>query len=82
MRQSAEVANQLMSVERILEYKGIEQEKEPKKPVQVEKAWPTQGNIKFKKVSYRYYEEGDLVLKDLEFEVKAGEKVKSSNFQI
>lgn len=65
-----------MSVERILEYKSIEKEKEPQKPVEVAKLWPSAGNVKFQKVSYRYYEEGELVLKDLEFEVKPGEKVK------
>lgn len=65
-----------MSVERILEYKSIEQEKEPQQPVEVAKSWPAEGNVKFKKVSYRYYEEGDLVLKSLEFDVKSGEKVK------
>ncbi|XP_063700314.1 ATP-binding cassette sub-family C member 4-like [Culicoides brevitarsis] len=75
VRQSAEVSNQLMSVERILEYKTIAKEKEPEKAVEVAKDWPTKGSIEFRKVSYRYHEEGELVLKDLEFEVKSGEKI-------
>lgn len=75
IRQSAEVANQLMSVERILEYKLLDQEKQPAKPIELPKNWPVNGKLKFDKVNYRYYEGGDRVLKDLQFEVKAGEKV-------
>uniref|UniRef100_A0A336LQQ2 CSON001219 protein n=1 Tax=Culicoides sonorensis TaxID=179676 RepID=A0A336LQQ2_CULSO len=75
VRQSAEVANQLMSVERILEYKGLEKEKQPEVPLEVSKSWPVDGKLKFNKVSYRYHEEGEKVLKSVEFEVKPGEKV-------
>lgn len=75
IRQSAEVANQLMAVERIMEYKLLEPEKQPIKPADVPKTWPVNGKIKFDKVDYRYFEGGDRVLKQLDFEVKAGEKV-------
>lgn len=64
-----------MAVERIMEYKLLEPEKQPTKPAEVAKTWPVNGKLKFDKVDYRYYEGGDRVLKQLDFEVKAGEKV-------
>lgn len=75
IRQSAEVANQLMAVERILEYKHLDTETQPERPAEVEKTWPLNGRIKFDRVSYRYYEGGDRVLKNLRIEVRAGEKI-------
>ncbi|XP_018358124.1 PREDICTED: probable multidrug resistance-associated protein lethal(2)03659 [Trachymyrmex cornetzi] len=56
MRQSTEVENQMASVERILEYNGVDSEpplesvpdKKPKSD------WPQEGNIKFKNVFLRY----------------------------
>lgn len=75
IRQSAEVANQLMSVERVLEYRDLEPEKQPEKPLELPKTWPLDGIIKFNKVNYRYFDGGDMVLKGVDFEVKPGEKI-------
>ncbi|XP_066141508.1 ATP-binding cassette sub-family C member 4-like [Euwallacea fornicatus] len=75
LRQSAEVANQLMSVERVLEYKQLPPEKQPDKPIQPPKEWPQSGMIKFENVGLRYDSEGALVLKQLSFKIEPNEKV-------
>lgn len=75
IRQSAEVANHLMSVERILEYKFLEKEKQPEKKSEVAKEWPTEGNIEFRNVVYRYFPEAEPVLKGVDLIVRPKEKV-------
>ncbi|XP_055540741.1 ATP-binding cassette sub-family C member 4-like [Wyeomyia smithii] len=75
IRQSAEVANFMMSVERLLEYRDLPKEKEPEQPRVVSKNWPEAGRIQFKNVSYRYFEGGDTVLKNLDFEINPREKI-------
>lgn len=75
IRQSAEVANQLMSVERIMEYRDLDAEKEPLKPREVAKTWPAQGQIEFRNVIYKYFPEAEPVLRGLTFVVRPGEKI-------
>jgi ATP-binding cassette subfamily C (CFTR/MRP) protein 4 len=76
VRQSAEVANQLMSVERILEYRDLEKEKQPEKPKTVDKKqWPSKGAIEFRNVTYKYYEAAEPALKALSFQIQPKEKV-------
>lgn len=89
MRQNAEVANQLMSVERVLEYTQIipepnlrdrgkfakKTEKQVALPVNAPKNWPTDGMIKFKSVYLKYVEEDPPVLKGLNLVINPGEKV-------
>ena len=75
IRQSAEVANQLMSVERILEYRDLEPEPSPKKPHQITKAWPENGQLEFNQVVYKYFQGAEPVLKGLSFVVKPKEKI-------
>lgn len=75
VRQSAEVANQLMSVERILEYRDLEREKEPESPKKLDKSWPPNGAIEFKNVCYRYYLEAEPALNGVSFVIKPREKV-------
>lgn len=75
IRQSAEVANQLMSVERILEYRDLGAEKEPPKPKAVSKAWPSDGKIEFQNVVYKYFAEAEPVLRGLSFVVNPMEKI-------
>ncbi|XP_044730121.1 probable multidrug resistance-associated protein lethal(2)03659 [Chrysoperla carnea] len=77
MRQTAEVMNNLTSVERILQYTKLEKEgpfeSEPgKKPVA---AWPEDGKLEFKHTYLRYNPTDEPVLKDLNFEINAGDKV-------
>lgn len=76
VRQSAEVANQLMSVERLLEYRDLSPEKEPNPPKTVPDTWPGTGLLKFSKITYRYFEGAEPVLRDLEFEIQPKQKVK------
>lgn len=75
IRQSAEVANHLMSVERILEYKQLEEEKQPEKALETAKEWPQEGKIVFKNVVYKYYPEAEPVLKGVDLAVAPKEKV-------
>lgn len=75
IRQSAEVANNLMSVERVLEYMALPPEKQPKIPKTPPPEWPQQGKISFKDVGLKYDENGSLVLKSLNFMIQPKEKV-------
>ncbi|XP_014221737.1 probable multidrug resistance-associated protein lethal(2)03659 [Trichogramma pretiosum] len=93
MRQSAEVTNQMMSVERILEYLQIAPEKNLRdqgqasqskksknKPVlakllNVPAHWPSSGAVEFRNVYMRYAPEGEPVLRDLSFYIKASQKI-------
>uniref|UniRef100_A0A182WC63 Multidrug resistance-associated protein lethal(2)03659 n=1 Tax=Anopheles minimus TaxID=112268 RepID=A0A182WC63_9DIPT len=79
MRQSAELENTMTSVERVVEYDNVDPEPAleapaDKKPPQ---EWPQEGRIRFEKVTLRYSPEtdGDLVLRDLEFEIEPREKI-------
>lgn len=77
MRQTAELENQMVSVERVLEYAELASEPsletEPKNRPQ--KDWPSEGALKFMNVELRYSEKSGVILKDLNFEVKPHEKI-------
>lgn len=75
IRQSAEVSNQLMSVERILEYRDLEAERRPTTVAPLAKLWPERGMIEFRNVVYRYFAEAEPVLKGLSFVVRPQEKI-------
>ncbi|XP_044267576.1 ATP-binding cassette sub-family C member 4-like [Tribolium madens] len=75
MRQSAEVANQLMSVERVMEYKDLPKEKQPQQPKTPPKSWPAHGKITFTDMGLKYDEKAPLVLKDLNITINPKEKV-------
>lgn len=75
IRQSAEVANHLMSVERILEYKLLEPETEPEKAVSPPDPWPSNGKLALSNVVYKYFPEGEPVLKGIDLVVQPKEKV-------
>lgn len=75
LRQSAEVANQLMSVERILEYKQLPAEKEPVNPKKAPGSWPDKGEVIFDDTGLKYDEGGALVLKHLNLTIKSNEKI-------
>lgn len=78
IRQSTEASNQLMSVERLLEYKDLLQEKSTEAPQITPPLWPNSGLIKFDNVGLKYAENGPLVLKGLNLEIDSEEKVKPS----
>lgn len=89
MRQSAEVTNQLMSVERVLEYtqlppepnlkdKGIlakDKSKWTPSPPSPPKDWPSRGCLRLSNVYMRYAEDDAPVLKGLTLVIRPGEKV-------
>lgn len=75
IRQTAEVANYLMSVERILEYKQLDKEQEPEKPIEPKTEWPSAGKVTFKNVVYRYFPEAEPVLRGVNLVVQPKEKV-------
>ncbi|XP_023166760.2 probable multidrug resistance-associated protein lethal(2)03659 [Drosophila hydei] len=79
MRQSAELENNMTSVERVVEYEDLEPEgdfesKPNKKPP---KDWPDEGKIKFDDLSLRYFpdKDADYVLRSLNIDINACEKV-------
>lgn len=73
MRQSAELENQMTSVERITEYATAPSEP----PLETEakglppNGWPKSGTIQFKMLSLRYVENSSRVLRNLTFNVNA-----------
>lgn len=75
VRQTAEISNLMMSVERVLEYRDLEKEKQPEKPQELADSWPTEGCIEFRNVFYRYFQEGEPVLRGLSFVIKPKEKI-------
>lgn len=79
MRQSAELENQMTSVERIFEY--VEIPAEPSLETEMENKppndWPHDGNIEFKSLSLRYAKNSNRVLRNLTFNIYA--KVRIEN---
>lgn len=78
IRQSAEASNHLMAVERVLEYRDLESEKEPNKSIELPTEWPQRGTIEFRKVIFRYFAEAEPVLRELSFIIKPKEKIGNS----
>ena len=78
MRQSAELENQMTSVERVLEYAELPSEPplESDEKNAPPKDWPHYGNIEFKSLSLRYAENTARTLRNLTFRINA--KVKAS----
>lgn len=76
VRQTAEVENNMTSVERIMEYVNLEPEEDPtQKLCEIPGQWPKNGSIEFIDVSLKYSEAGDYMLKSLNVTIKPGEKV-------
>ncbi|KAH8915903.1 ABC transporter [Atractiella rhizophila] len=77
IRQTAEVENDMNSVERLIYYaKSLEQEApaviEDKKP---EKSWPEEGKVEFERVVMSYRPGLPIILKGISFTVEGGQKV-------
>ncbi|KAI5642313.1 ABC transporter transmembrane region domain-containing protein [Phthorimaea operculella] len=78
MRQSAEMENQMTSVERVMEYTALPQEdvlrveEEDKKPP---KDWPQEGAIHFDNLSLKYVPQGNYVLHNLQVKIEPKEKI-------
>src|ERR1051325_6401253 len=76
VRQSAEAENQMVSVERVLEYSALEPEAPLESPsgFKPPKSWPLRGKIVIKKLSL-CYGESPPVLKDISCTFAEKEKV-------
>ncbi|KAF2970611.1 hypothetical protein GQX73_g2991 [Xylaria multiplex] len=76
VRQTVEVETNIVSVERILEYARLPSEAPEiiprhRPPV----AWPANGAVEFRNYSARYREGLDLVLKNINLDIKSHEKI-------
>ncbi|KAI8123085.1 putative multidrug resistance-associated protein lethal(2)03659 [Lucilia cuprina] len=77
MRQTAELENQMTSVERVLEYT----EQPPEPPMETldkfkpKGEWPSKGRIEFINFKLKYDPKESYVLKDLNFSIESNEKV-------
>uniref|UniRef100_A0A9L0T494 Multidrug resistance-associated protein 4 n=1 Tax=Equus caballus TaxID=9796 RepID=A0A9L0T494_HORSE len=75
VRQSAEVENMMISVERVIEYTDLEKEAPWEYQKRPPPSWPHEGVIVFDNVNFTYSLDGPLVLKHLTALIKSGEKV-------
>uniref|UniRef100_A0A5F4WMR0 Multidrug resistance-associated protein 4 n=1 Tax=Callithrix jacchus TaxID=9483 RepID=A0A5F4WMR0_CALJA len=74
VRQSAEVENMMISVERVIEYTDLEKEAPWEYQKRPPPAWPHEGVIIFDNVNFMYSLDGPLVLKHLTALIKSREK--------
>ncbi|OQR93036.1 multidrug resistance-associated protein 1 [Achlya hypogyna] len=65
----------MVAPERVAEYTNVEPEAPRLISGAVAKTWPTTGSLKFDNVSFRYKPTDPLVLKELNFEIRSGEKI-------
>ncbi|XP_051464306.1 ATP-binding cassette sub-family C member 4 isoform X2 [Apus apus] len=75
VRQSAEVENLMISVERVMEYTELEKEAPWETNKHPPPEWPSQGMIAFENVNFTYSLDGPLVLRHLSVVIKPKEKV-------
>ncbi|XP_043642473.1 probable multidrug resistance-associated protein lethal(2)03659 [Drosophila teissieri] len=79
VRQSTELENTMISVERVIDYEEIEPEGALEAPTDEKppESWPEHGRIEFDHLSLRYkpHEKTESVLKSLSFVIKPKEKV-------
>ncbi|KRT79870.1 ABC transporter ATP-binding protein [Oryctes borbonicus] len=76
VRMTSDVETNIVAVERIKEYGEVEQEAPWEIPnKQPRDSWPDSGMVEFKNYAVRYRKGLDLVLKNVDFTVRGGEKV-------
>ncbi|XP_071953210.1 ATP-binding cassette sub-family C member 4-like [Antedon mediterranea] len=75
VRQSAELENLMTSTERVLEYTNVKSEAALESHSKPPSDWPKDGSITFEDLSLSYYDGGPLVLKNLNCNIHAKEKV-------
>lgn len=75
MRSSAQINDQMVAVERCLEYCDLELENQPKNPIPITADWPSKGCIEFRNVFYRYNSDAEPVLRDLSFLIEPTQKI-------
>ncbi|KAM8976173.1 ATP-binding cassette sub-family C member 4 [Pelodytes ibericus] len=75
VRQSAEVENLMISVERVMEYTQLEKEANWESKKRPPPDWPNNGMIAFENVNFAYSLDGPLVLRHLTALIRPKEKV-------
>jgi ATP-binding cassette, subfamily C (CFTR/MRP), member 1 len=75
----AQTEQDMNAVERVTVYAELPPEGDPTTPNDPPPSWPPNGAITFRDVALAYREGLPLVLKDVNFEIKAGEKVSLSS---
>ncbi|XP_057563357.1 ATP-binding cassette sub-family C member 4-like isoform X2 [Hippopotamus amphibius kiboko] len=75
VRQSIEVQNMMISVERVIEYTDLEEEAPWEYKDRPPPTWSNEGRITFDRVNFRYTLDGPVVLKDLTAVIASREKV-------
>ncbi|KAL4719271.1 hypothetical protein ACJJTC_016771, partial [Scirpophaga incertulas] len=73
VRQTTEVISQMTSVERVIQFTSLPQEKHEGPPAP--KEWPQRAKLVFKDLNLRYDSESDPVLKNLNIVIESGWKV-------
>jgi ATP-binding cassette subfamily C (CFTR/MRP) protein 1 len=73
--QFAQNEQNMNAVERVIHYTELEPEEKTSTPNDPPPSWPSKGEISFSNVELAYREGLPLVLKDISFQVNAGEKV-------
>ncbi|XP_044268658.1 ATP-binding cassette sub-family C member 4-like [Tribolium madens] len=80
MRQTAEVVNQLTSVERVMQYTKLDSEFKTEETISEKQEsiplpWPSKGSIEFQDLSLRYSEIDPPVLRHLNIAIAPGNKI-------
>ncbi|XP_038065584.1 multidrug resistance-associated protein 4-like [Patiria miniata] len=75
VRQSAELENQMTSVERVCQYIDIKPEAQLQTDHMPPPDWPQDGGITLQDVSLRYSDDGPLVLREINCAIRPTEKV-------
>ena len=77
IKQTAELENQMISVERLIQYSNLPSEVDQVENIlfNPEKSWPVNGSLNFDIKLMKYSDNSEAVLKDIKFMVKPREKI-------
>lgn len=75
VRMTSDLETNIVSIERVLEYMKNKREDEWIKGLRPNRDWPSQGSIDIKSYSTRYREGTNLVLRDINIQIRPGEKI-------
>ncbi|KAG0258656.1 CD9 antigen [Linnemannia exigua] len=75
VRNFCDLQNQLVGLERIIEYTDLQTEAPDVTDILLPASWPSKGRVSFKNYSARYREGLDLVIKNITVDILPGEKV-------
>uniref|UniRef100_A0A8C6D2E6 Multidrug resistance-associated protein 4-like n=1 Tax=Moschus moschiferus TaxID=68415 RepID=A0A8C6D2E6_MOSMO len=75
VRQSAEIENMMISVERVIEYTDLVKEASWELEYRPPPFWPDMGMISFFNVNFRHKSDGPLVLRNINTDFSQGEKI-------